>query len=208
MIPRNLMHLKLRAIKKLLATSKSLRDWEADVQRQKVCTIGEGACLYPECRVENLQMDPTAVRIGPRCRVFGQLLVFRHAGSIQLGESCFVGQDSRIWSAQSVAIGNRVLISHGVNIHDTVSHSLSAALRHEHFNQIFSTGHPGTMDDLPSAPITIEDDAWLGFNSVVLRGVTIGAGAIVGAASVVTKDVMPFSVVAGNPARIVGESRP
>jgi maltose O-acetyltransferase len=64
------------------------------------------------------------------------------------------------------------------------------------------------MDDLPSAPITIEDDAWLGFNSVVLRGVTIGAGAIVGAASVVTKDVMPFSVVAGNPARIVGESRP
>ena len=101
------------------------------------------------------------------------------------------------------------MISHGVNVHDTVSHSLSAASRHHHFIDILTTGHPRTFDDLPAqAPIVIEDDAWLGFNSTVLKGVTIGRGAVVGACAVVTKNVEPFSVVAGNPARVVGTSRP
>jgi acetyltransferase-like isoleucine patch superfamily enzyme len=139
----------------------------------------------------------------------GQLLVFAHGGEIQIGESCFIGEYSRIWSATAIRIGNRVLISHGVNIHDTVSHSSSAASRHQHFNQIFCTGHPLTFDNPPAqAPIVIEDDAWLGFNSTILKGVTIGRGAIIGAASVVTKDVAPFCIVAGNPAKLIGYAKP
>ena len=54
-----------------------------------------------------------------------------------------------------------------------------------------------------SAPITICDDAWIGMNCIILKGVTIGEGAIVGAGSVVTKDVPAWTVVAGNPARVV-----
>ena len=52
-------------------------------------------------------------------------------------------------------------------------------------------------------PITIEDDAWLGGSVVICPGVTIGARSVVGAGSVVTRDVPPDVVVAGNPARIV-----
>ncbi|MBK8021791.1 MAG: hypothetical protein IPK19_10285 [Chloroflexi bacterium] len=55
------------------------------------------------------------------------------------------------------------------------------------------------------APIRICDKAWIGFNAVILKGVTIGEGAIVGAGSVVTKDVPAWTVVAGNPARIIRE---
>ncbi len=58
------------------------------------------------------------------------------------------------------------------------------------------------------APVVIEDDAWIGFNAVVLKGVRIGRGAIVGSATVVTKDVPPYSVVVGNPAREIGQARP
>jgi acetyltransferase-like isoleucine patch superfamily enzyme len=55
--------------------------------------------------------------------------------------------------------------------------------------------------------ITIEDDVWIGANSVVLDGVTIGRGAIIGAGTVVTKDVRPYAICVGNPARVIGDRR-
>jgi len=62
-------------------------------------------------------------------------------------------------------------------------------------------------DEFRSAPVIIEHNCWLGVNSVVLKGVTIGHHAIVGANAVVTRDVPPFSTVAGVPARVVGPPR-
>ena len=61
---------------------------------------------------------------------------------------------------------------------------------------------------LPPRPIVIEDDVWLGAGAVVLAGVRIGRGSVVGAGAVVVKDVAPWSVVAGNPARTVKMRRP
>lgn len=58
-------------------------------------------------------------------------------------------------------------------------------------------------DVVKSKPIKICDDAWIGMNCIILKGVTIGEGAIVGAGSVVTKDVPAWTVVAGNPAKVV-----
>jgi galactoside O-acetyltransferase len=53
-------------------------------------------------------------------------------------------------------------------------------------------------------PIVVGDDVWIGANATVLRGITIGRGAVVGANSVVTRDVAPFSIVGGVPARVIG----
>lgn len=55
-----------------------------------------------------------------------------------------------------------------------------------------------------SAPIKICDKAWIGFNAIILKGVTIGEGAVVGAGAVVTHDVPPWTIVAGNPAVVKG----
>jgi maltose O-acetyltransferase len=74
-------------------------------------------------------------------------------------------------------------------------------------SEIFTNGHPKKLEEVASAPIVIEDDAWIGFNSTILKGVTIGRGAVVGAATVVTKDIPAYAIVAGNPAKIIGHAR-
>jgi acetyltransferase-like isoleucine patch superfamily enzyme len=187
-----------------------LRTWHyvQECLKKENCTVGKDVHLYPSSRIENLQARKSAIEIGTRTHIRGELLVFAHGGNVRIGESCFVGEDSRIWSASLVSIGDRVFISHGVNIHDNNSHSVSAALRFRHFQQIVSTGHPSTLEDVLSAPVVIGDDVWIGFNSTILKGVTIGQGAIIGAASLVVHDVPAYTIVAGTPARVIGNSRP
>jgi acetyltransferase-like isoleucine patch superfamily enzyme len=157
--------------------------------------------------IDNIQRRRDAIRIGTNTIILGQLLVFRHGGEIVLGDDCFVGENARIWSAGRVAIGNRVLISHDVNIFDNDTHPFDMAARHRHYLSIASHGHPEEID-LGEAPVVVEDDAWIAAKAMVLKGVTIGRGAVVGSGSVVTRDVEPFTVVVGNPARLVRQLDP
>lgn len=55
----------------------------------------------------------------------------------------------------------------------------------------------------PSVPVVIEDDVWIGYRAMIMPGVRIGQGSIIGAGAVVTKDVLPYSIVAGNPAKLI-----
>lgn len=72
---------------------------------------------------------------------------------------------------------------------------------------ILTLGHDTQSPDFTDkgGPVTIGDRAWICFGAIVLPGVTIGEGAVVGAGAVVSKDVEPFTIVAGNPARVVGQ---
>lgn len=176
-----------------------------DFVKRRHCTVMEGAVLYPSCRISNSQ-PPDRIVIGKHSRIYGMLHTAGHGGRIEIGSHSFVSEDTRIWSASSIKIGDRVLISHGVNIHDSDSHSRSAADRAEHFQAICRSGHPKVLKNVPTSAVLIENDAWIGFGATVLKGVTIGEGAIVGAGSMVTKDVAPFTVVVGNPARAIGSS--
>lgn len=103
-----------------------------------------------------------------------------------------VGMSStRIWIHDSVAIGDNVKIGACVLITDTDAHPMDyMACR---------TSNEGTK----SAPIVIEDDAWVGAHSIILKGVTIGARSIIGAGSVVTKSIPADCVAAGNPCRVI-----
>lgn len=202
------MNFTLKAIRKVLRIPSRLSEKLDLLRKKEGCLLGEGACLHLESRIENNQARQGAIVVAAHTHVLGQLVVLGHGGNIRIGESCFIGEHSRIWSADSIMIGDRVLISHNVNIHDHNSHSASARNRHIHFNEIFASGHPRSLEDVASAPVVIEDDVWIGFNSTILKGVIIGRGAVVGAASVVTKDVAAYTIVAGNPARIIGHARP
>jgi acetyltransferase-like isoleucine patch superfamily enzyme len=149
-------------------------------------------------------MNPDDIVLGADTHVRGELFTFGHGGRIIIGQDCYIGDGTRIWSARSITVGDRVLISHNVNIFDSLTHPISAKRRHRQFKEIATTGHPRELD-LDEKPIRIDNDAWIGSQSTILRGVTIGEGAIVGAGSVVTKDVPPWTIVAGNPARVIRE---
>ena len=147
------------------------------------------------------------IQIDEHSVVESELFIFGHGGRINIGKWCYVGPDTRIWSAAHISIGDRVLISHGVNIFDSLTHPISPKLRHAQFREIAIKGHPKSID-LSEAPVVIEDDAWIGAGAMVLRGVRIGARSIVGAGSVVTRDIPPDSIVAGNPATAVRHLTP
>lgn len=110
---------------------------------------------------------------------------------IIIGDNTWVGKNCSIAAIDCVEIGNNVLFAGHVHITD-----------HSHgFEDIHK---PITPQPLTSkGPVLIDDDCWLGFSCEILSGVHIGKHSIVAARAVVTKDVPPYTVVAGNPARIV-----
>lgn len=175
--------------------------------KNKIYATGSNFKILRNGTVINSQKDPNKIVIGDNVHILGELFLMRHGGYIQIGEWTYIGDDTRIWSANKIIIGKRVEISYGVNIHDTISHSLSAKERFTHMVDILTTGHPSTLNNVPSKPVIIEDDVWIGFNSIILKGVTIGKGSIIGAGSVITHDVPEYSIVVGNPQRIVGNSK-
>jgi len=167
------------------------------------CTIGNKTVILEGANIINLLKDKKKLSIGNESRIQGELIVHPNKGNITIGKYCYIGMLTHIWSAENILIGDRVLISHGVNIHDFDSHPFSPHRRHLQELKLFENGHTGDLEDVPSASIIIEDDVWIGFGSTILKGVKIGKGSIIGANTVVTKDIPEYSVVVGNPAKIV-----
>jgi acetyltransferase-like isoleucine patch superfamily enzyme len=176
-----------------------------ELRKSRHCVLSPNAKLHLTCKINNRQ-ERQAMRVGKWSQLLCRLETYQHGGRIEIGEYCFIGENTYIWSMSEVRIGNRVLISHDVNIHDTISHSRSAKKRHEHFLYIFRNGTYEHFEAIETRPIFIDDDAWIGFGASILKGVTIGRGAIVAARSVVTKDVPPYTIVAGIPAKPIGVS--
>jgi acetyltransferase-like isoleucine patch superfamily enzyme len=158
----------------------------------------------PEALIQNFSERSGAISIGSHSMIKGEMLTYRHGGQIKLGSYVFLGPGSKIWSAASITIGDYVLISHNVDIHDNDSHSVQRSIRREHTRFILDTGAlPTTAYGAADAPVEIEDDAWIGANVTILKGVHIGRGAVIGSGSVVTRNVEAFTLVAGNPAVLI-----
>ena len=105
---------------------------------------------------------------------------------VNIGKRCFIQQCCTFFGRGGITIGNDVFIGPKVNL-ITINHDPD----------------PDNRSATYGRPIVIEDKVWIGINSTILPGVRIGYGAIVGAGSVVTKDVPAMTIVAGNPARII-----
>lgn len=115
-------------------------------------------------------------------------------GQVQIGDWSTIGSNTTIGCSDRVTIGVAALIASGVSIRDT-NH------RFDDTEQYMSS------QGITSSPITIEDDVWIGANAVITEGVTIGRGAIIGANAVVTRDVEPWSIMGGVPARLIRSRR-
>ena len=161
--------------------------------------IDDSVIVFPET---SISARLGRVEIGSRSCVRGVLETQRNGGSIQVGKNCYIGDHTRIWAADSIIIGNHVLIAHNCNIFDNDTHPINLYERREDAENIIWKGIRNDYKTLRYAPIVIEDDAWIGCNCIIMKGVSIGEGAIVAAGSVVTKDVPTKTIVGGNPARI------
>ncbi len=111
--------------------------------------------------------------------------------SIEIGNNVGISGCS-ITACERVSIGNRVLVGAGAMIIDTDAHPLSPVDRDKGVDPV-------------AAPIVIEDDVFIGARAIILKGVHVGKGAIIGAGSVVVKDVLPMTIVGGNPAKVIGK---
>lgn len=116
----------------------------------------------------------------------------RNGSVLTIGEG-FGMSGGSIVVDESVTIGDYVALGANCLIIDTDFHPLEPYHRRE------------DPSDAATAPIVIEDHVFIGVQSVVLKGVTIGAGSVIGACSVVTRDIPPGVIAAGNPARVIRE---
>jgi acetyltransferase-like isoleucine patch superfamily enzyme len=146
---------------------------------------------------------PEAIRLGAGSVCRGLLRRERFGdGRIRMGSGVYVGDDVLISAADAVTIGDHTLVAHGVQIFDNDSHPADAGQRLAHWRQILGSS-PAQPVEIATAPVHIGFQAWIGFNSIILKGVTIGDEAIVAAGSVVTRDVPERAIVAGNPAQLI-----
>jgi acetyltransferase-like isoleucine patch superfamily enzyme len=152
-------------------------------------TLGTATRLGSDGRVYNILGDKTAIKVGDNGMVRGELLTFGFGGRIEIGDWFYLGPMSTIWSASEINIGDRVLISHSVAIHDSDSHPTDPQLRFAQTRQILTKGHPRENPGVKTKPVRIGNDVWIGMGAIIMKGVTIGDRAIIGARAVVKTDV-------------------
>jgi acetyltransferase-like isoleucine patch superfamily enzyme len=176
---------------------------------------------YPGTIPENVVVDETAyiettfsfhlyrsqeevgVRIGRGASTYlGTMFDAGPRARIRLGDFALV-HGARIICDSEVEIGDYALISWNVVLMDTYRVPFGAAQRRRELERV-SWRWPRTFEtDGGAKPVRIGSNVWIGFDACVLPGVTISEGAVVGARSVVVEDVPPYTIVAGNPARVV-----
>lgn len=149
-------------------------------------------------------------RVGPWPRLFGRVMVKNH-GRITIGERLLMyGGTVRgeLVTAPGgvIEIGDQVFINYGVSISAHTLVKIGNRCQIGNYSLLMDNDYHQIGDKTMlghSTPIILEDDVWLGARVIILKGVTIGQGAVIGAGSVVTRDIPPRSVAVGQPARVV-----
>ena len=138
---------------------------------------------------------PSSIVVGP-------------SGFIRVGEyTCING--TFLACNKLISIGAHCLLSWGVVITDSEPNgTVTIRERRQALTKVAEDADRGLPNVGGAQPVTIKDNVWIGFDSVVLPGVTIGRGSIVGCKSVITEDVPSYSVAVGNPARVVRHLEP
>ncbi len=146
---------------------------------------------------------PDAAIIGRGCTLDGVSFAVGVDGQLRIGDFClFTG--AVLLAEANVTIGNHVSLGWNVTVADSDFHPIDPALRVEDAIACSNIAHGRPRPPIPSKPVVIEDDVYVGPMATILKGVTIGAGSFIEPGSLVTRDVPPRSRVMGNPARVIG----
>ncbi len=122
---------------------------------------------------------------------FGRNICLMGESEIILGDHVHIHDNSMISASERIVLGDWTLVGPFCNIRDS-DHEFSDREK------------PISTQGMSGKPITIGRDVWLAAHVSVLKGVTIGDGAVIGAGAIVTKDIPPYAIAVGNPARVVG----
>jgi acetyltransferase-like isoleucine patch superfamily enzyme len=184
------------------ASFDTVKAWR---QFNKNAVVSQSVLLSPNAWCLNCKPTKNNILINDRVICRGIIRVESYGeGRLVIHPDVYIGDDSLISCVESIEIGSMTMISHGVQIFDNDSHPLNSKERELDY-MIISKQKSGTRPKVNSSPIKIGSHVWLGFNSIITKGVTIGDRSIIAAGSVVTKDVPPNTLVAGNPARHIRE---
>lgn len=147
------------------------------------------------------------LRVGRDVTLWRTSIAADEGAVIEIGDCSYVANASLVATGR-ITVGAYCLIAGGVTIADSDFHPLGPAARLADTVALSPVGDRRRRPPLDVRPVVIEDDVWVGWNATVLKGVRVGAGAVIEPGAVVTRDVPPGARVAGNPARAVaGEAR-
>lgn len=159
--------------------------------------------------VVKAQENRKYVRVGKDSMLECTIFFESGEGEVIIGDNVYIGA-SKIICRTRVEFGNNIFVAWGVYFYDHDSHSLDYQHRQQDLRQQVKDYREGKffIDNknwavVNTKAIKVCDNAWIGMHAIILKGVTIGEGAIVAAGSVVTKDVEPWTMVGGNPARFI-----
>ena len=152
--------------------------------------IGSGSLIFAHSRI----LSPSRISVGRKCVILpgSRMEVVKTGGAhLTIGNNCHFGNNLFVSCAQNITIGDGVLLSDNVRIVDNT-----------HIN--VDTTKSSIVQGISSESINICDNVTIFRNATILQGISIGEGAVVGAGALVNKDVRPYAIVAGSPAREIG----
>lgn len=155
------------------------------------------------CYLTAREPEGCSLVIGAQSDIECQIALEKSSVKVKIGSRTHIGGGTLLAAACGMTIGDDVQIAYQGLIMDHNSHALAFSQRKDDVLD----WQKGKKDwtHVAMAPVVICDKAWIGARVTILKGVTIGEGAVVGAGSVVTKSVPPWTIVAGNPAKVIRE---
>ncbi|MEO7531734.1 MAG: acyltransferase [Sediminibacterium sp.] len=151
-----------------------------------VHTRGKGACIRRRTRVDVLPFNQ--FRLGDGSTIEDFSTINNGVGDVLIGHHSLIGMGNTIIGP--VTIGNDVILAQNI---------VASGLNHGYED----IQMPISQQNINTAPIVIEDECWIGANVVIVAGVTIGKHCVVAAGAIVTKNIPPYSVAVGNPAKVI-----
>lgn len=161
--------------------------WRSRITGYGWIGLGPGSILKPRCHLDADTLT-SRISLGRECVIHQYAMLLTYGGTIEIGDHCSVNPFCILYGHGGLKIGDKVRIA---------AHTVMIPAEHGHS----ALDSPIMDQEMTGKGIVVGDDVWIGTGACILDGVTIGGGAIVGAGAVVTRDVEPYAVVAGTPAR-------
>jgi acetyltransferase-like isoleucine patch superfamily enzyme len=138
--------------------------------------------------------------IGDDCVIEGSIVLHKNTAKVKIGNRVFIGPNTTLFCYDDLYIQDDVMISWGCTLITTNAHSLKSSERETDVLNWKKGWQHKNWSVVESKPVTIEKKCWIGFNSIITKGVTLREGTVVASGSVVTKSSDPYTIIGGNPA--------